>query len=93
MPLIDGAGRDMSAALDRYLTTPPEPEPDGGCPECGHGVFVDDHEFECEGCGFVGHENDVRTACENPGPRGCQNCDACEEWADQALDRQREEDW
>jgi hypothetical protein len=31
--------------------------------------------------------------CESPGRSGCGCCPSCEEWADQELERKRDEEW
>lgn len=33
------------------------------------------------------YKEDDCESCENPGRRGCGNCDACEDWADSAYER------
>lgn len=82
-------------ALDRHITGNYGDDRRTGvaeelCPEChSDEVKFDDHEYECESCGFIFGEDQLVTACDRPGRHGCGVCDACDEWADAEFESQR----
>jgi hypothetical protein len=63
---------------DRWKTSPPDDPPE--CEECAGAGFVqgDDGMEECRECQGAG----IPLNCRRPGPRGCGQCPACQDYGD-----------